>query len=186
MSGTSLPTMSHRRSRLARGIVIAFAAAALGATTRLVLAADDDRAAADGALREVDAAPPEKRAVSSEMVGRSRAATERAAKLRASGDEVRARIADGAARTWAEAARDTLRAAELEDRANVARRLANDAGTMAERERALLEEGVAQTGRLRAQLEAVAREGKEAPTRTNARSASTPAPTTARLDGGAR
>lgn len=175
--------MSHRRSRLARGIVIAFVAAALGATTRLVLASGDDRAAADGALREVEAAPAERRAVAGEMVARSRAATARAAKLRAAGDEPRARIADGVARTWAEAARDTLRAAELEDRASVARRVANDAGAMAERERALLEEGVAQTGRLRAQLEALAREGKEAPTRTNARSAGAPAP---KVDGGAR
>ena len=39
---------------------------------------------------------------------------------------------------------------------------------MAERERALLEEGIAQTGRLRAQVESAERETKEQPARTSA------------------
>lgn len=151
----------------------------------------DDRTTAEAVLREVDGATPERRAVVTEMVARSRAALDRSAKLRASGDEAHARLADGLARTWAEAARDTLRAVELEERANAERRAANDAGTTAERERALLEEGVAQTGRLRAQIEAVSREGKEQPTRTSPKSGSDagaprPAPRAAAKDGGAR
>ena len=52
--------------------------------------------------------------------------------------------------------------------AQAARRGANDAGAVAERERALLEEGIAQTGRLRAQVEGAERESKEQPARTSA------------------
>lgn len=159
-----------RRSRLA--VLFAFAVPLLvSAGAAIAAGGGDDRAAAEAALVEVDRAAPEARALASELVARARDAQGRAAKLRASGDEAHARVADGLARTWAEAARDTLRAVALEGRANAERAAANDAGTQAERERALLEEGVAQTGRLRAQLEAVSREGKEQPTRTNAKGA---------------
>jgi hypothetical protein len=129
-------------------------------------AGPEDRAATDAALREVEASP--KKDVAAEMVTRSRAALDRAAKLRASGDEPHARLADGLARTWAEAARDVLRAVDVEEKAQAARRAATDAGVVAERERALLEEGIAQSGRLRAQLESVERESKEQPARTSA------------------
>lgn len=129
-------------------------------------AATDDRAATEGVLREVDGSP--KKDVVGEMVARSRAGLDRAAKLRAGGDETRARLADGLARTWAEAARDVVRAVEVEEKAQAARRAATDAGTVAERERALLEEGIAQSGRVRAQLDAVERDAKEQPARTSA------------------
>lgn len=125
----------------------------------------DDRATAEAALKEVEAS--KKKDVASEMVTRSRAALERATRLRAGGDEPRAKLAEGLARTWAEAARDVLRAVDVEERAQAARRGATDAGATAERERALLEEGVAQSGRLRAQLEAVERETKQTPARTS-------------------
>lgn len=125
----------------------------------------EDRTTTEAILKEVEASP--KKDVASEMVARSRAALERGTRLRGSGDEPRARLADGLARTWAEAARDVIRAVDVEDRAQAARRGATDAGAQAERERALLEEGVAQSGRLRAQLEAAERETKQQPARTS-------------------
>ena len=132
------------------------------------------------------------------MTARSRAALERAAKLRAAGDEPHARLADGLAKTWAEAARDVLRAVEVEEKSQATRRAATDAGLVAERERALLEEGIAQSGRLRAQLESTEREAKEQPARTSAaantdvadggapRPKAPKAPPPAARDGGAR
>lgn len=139
-------------------------------------AGTDDRTAAESALREVEAAP--KKEIAAEMIARSRAALERGTRLRATGAEAHARLADGLARIWAEAARDVLRAAEVEEKARVARLGATDAGVLAERERALLEEGMAQSGRLRAQLDAVERDAKEQPARTSAAANSD-------LDGGA-
>lgn len=162
-----------------RSIVSRVAAGALVAALGLGVAAaagPDDRAATEAVLRQVEASP--KKDLAAEMIARSRAALERAARLRASGDEPHARLADGLAKTWAEAARDVLRAVEVEDKAQAARRGATDAGVVAERERALLEEGIAQSGRLRAQLEGVERDAKEQPARTSAAA-------TAGTDGGA-
>ena len=158
-------------------------------------AAPDDRTVTEDALREVERSP--KKDVAAEMTARSRSALERAAKLRAAGDEPHARLADGLAKTWAEAARDILRAVDVEERSQAARRAATDAGIVAERERALLEEGIAQTGRLKAQLESTERESKERPARTSAAAndvtdggAARPrppkAPPPAARDGGAR
>jgi hypothetical protein len=158
-------------------------------------AAPDDRSATEDALREVERSP--KKDVAAEMTARSRAALERAAKLRASGDEPHARLAEGLAKTWAEAARDILRAVDVEEKAQAARRAATDAGIVAERERALLEEGIAQSGRLKAQLETTERESKEQPARTSAaandvtdggaaRPKAPKAPPPAVRDGGAR
>lgn len=140
-------------------------------------AGPEDRAATEAVLREVEASP--KKDVAAEMVARSKAALERATRLRAAGDEPHARLADGLAKTWADAARDVLRAVDVEERAQAARRAATDAGVVAERERALLEEGIAQSGRLRAELESAERESKEQPARTSKVANS-------ELDGGAR
>jgi hypothetical protein len=140
-------------------------------------AGPDDRATAETVLKEVEASP--RKALVSEMLLRAHAAEDRAAKLRTAGDEAHARLADGLARSWAETARDVLRAADVEDKARVARLAATDAGVSAERERALLEEGIAQSGRLRAQLEGAAHEAKDQPARTSAAAnsdAGTPAP----------
>ena len=155
-------------------------------------AGPDDRAATDAALKDVEASP--KKDLAAEMIARARAAQDRAAKLRASGDEPHARLADGLARTWAESARDVVRAATVEERARAARLAATDAGLVADRERALLEEGIAQSGRLRAQLENAAQAGKDQPARTSAAGAdagsTTPAvktpPKAAAKDGGAK
>lgn len=157
----------------------------------LAAAAGDEKAAAEALLKEVEASP--RKDVASELVTRARAALDRSAKLRASGDEAHAKLADAAAKTWAEAARDVTRATVVEEKAAATRIAATDAGVLAERERALLEEAIAQAGRVRAQLETAERDRKEEPARTNAAAATadagarTPpkAPPAAR-DGGAR
>ena len=143
----------------------------------LAMAAGDDRGAAEAVLKEVEASP--RKDVAGELVARSRAALDRAASLHGSGDEGHAKLAERLARTWAEAARDVVRAAVVEESAAAARRGATDAGALADRERALLEEAIAQSGRLRAQLDAVERESKEQPVRTSTAAADTKAGTRA-------
>lgn len=142
---------------------VAVAGALLAASA--AFAGPDDHAAAEAVLRDLEASP--KKAVAAETVARAKDALDRAARFRQSGDHAHARLADALARTWAEAARETVRAAELEEKAFAARRDATDAGAHADRERALLEEAIAQSGRLRAQLEALERESKEQPARTS-------------------
>jgi len=78
----------------------------------------------------------------------------------------KARISMGL-REAAEAARDAVKAAAVEETASKSRNDATDAGLVADRERALLEEAVAQSGRLRAQLESGPKD-KETPARTSA------------------
>jgi hypothetical protein len=174
------------------GAALAMLLAALGIGVAAA-AGPEDRAATEAVLREVEASP--KKDVATEMIARSKAALDQAARLRAAGDEPHARLADGLAKTWADAARDVVRAVDVEERAQAARRAATDAGVVAERERALLEEGIAQSGRLRAQLESAERESKEQPARTSkvattdvdggAAKRTQPTPAVAR-DGGAR
>src|SRR3954467_11463359 len=65
------------------GMLIGGVAAAAGA---------DDRAAAEATLKEVEASP--QKAVAAEMTTRAKAALDRASKLRGSGDEPHARLAD--------------------------------------------------------------------------------------------
>jgi hypothetical protein len=85
--------------------------------------------------------------------------------MRAAGDDAHGRLADGLAREQAEAARDLVRAVDAEKKASNARQGAMDAGAQLEREQALLEETIARTGRLRAELEAADREAKASPDR---------------------
>ncbi|OJY26684.1 MAG: hypothetical protein BGO98_06630 [Myxococcales bacterium 68-20] len=184
--------------RLGRGrIVFALGVAAFVAMGAVAMAAGDDRTATESLLREIEASP--QKGAGGELVARSRAALERGASLRSSGDEAHAKLADRLARTWAEAARDVVRAAVVEESAATARRSATDAGALADRERALLEEAIAQSGRLRAQLASASREANEQPARTSAAAASSDAgtrapakatapakPSTTGADGGAR
>lgn len=129
-------------------------------------AKDDDRAIAEATVKEVEAAPSGK-ALAGEPLARAHEALDRAQRLRDVRDEPRARLADGLARTWAETARDVVKAAEAEARAKKAREESVDAGAQVDRERALLEEGLGQAGRLAAQLEALEREAKHGPDRTS-------------------
>ena len=157
--------------RLGRGrIVLALGIAAFVAVGAVAMAAGDDRTATESLLREIEASPH--KGAGGELVARSRAALDRGASLRSSGDEAHAKLADSVARTWAEAARDVVRAAVVEENAAVARRSATDAGALADRERALLEEAIAQSGRLRAQLASAPRDAKEQPARTSSAAAS--------------
>jgi hypothetical protein len=167
------PFRPTRATAFARVLLLS-AATLLGAGA-VALAAGDDRSAAEAALKDVAASA--RKDAADPLTARARAALDRGAKLRSSGDEAHAKLADGVARSWAETARDVARAAAIEDAARVTRLAAVDAGVVADRERALLEESVAQSGRLRAQLEAIAHEAKEEPARTS---------TSATLDAGAR
>lgn len=173
------------RSR-AVAIALLLGCLAVGA---VAAAGNDDRGVAETALKEVAASP--KKDAASELVARSKAALDRGAQLRTKGDEKHALLADGVARTWAEAARDAVKAATVEEAAAKARNDATDAGLVADRERALLEEAVAQSGRLRAQLESGTKD-KETPARTSAQASSDagakPTPKSApkaKADGGA-
>lgn len=154
-----MPRFFRRMAVAALGFAIVIAIAAVA------FAQPDDRGAAEAILKELDASP--KKDVAAEMIGRAKTALERGARMRSAGDETHARVADSVARTWAEAARDIVRAVDVEERAANARRSATDAGAQAERERALLEEAIAQSGRVRAQLEGLEREGKEQPAKTS-------------------
>jgi hypothetical protein len=127
----------------------------------------DDRAATESMLQEAEREPARK-AATADVVRRAREAIERATRLRSAGDETHAKLADGLAKELAETARDLGRTVDAERQAADARRGALDAGAQAERERALLEEGIAQNGRLRAELAEAERTGKEAPLKTNA------------------
>lgn len=100
---------------------------------------------------------------------RARIALERATRFRETGDETRARLAEGLALRTAELARDQARTLRIEKNTDLALRAAQDAGAQVDRERALVEEALAQGGRLRAQLEALAAEKKREPERTATR-----------------
>lgn len=154
--------MSRSLRRIVLGALVLALALAVAA---LAFAQPDDRGAAEAILKELEASP--KKDVAQEMIGRAKTALDRGARMRSAGDETHARIADSVAKTWAEAARDIVRAVEVEERAANARRAATDAGVQADRERALLEEAIAQAGRVRAQLESLEREGKEQPAKTS-------------------
>lgn len=149
------------------GIVLAIGVTttALGASLRVASAASEGDSA-EALLRTLDQAP--EAAATRETRARARAAIERAKRFRESGDETRALLAEGLALRTAELARDQARAIRAEHSAGVALRDAEDAGATAFRERALAEEAIAQSGRLRAQLEALSPDKKREPERTAA------------------
>ncbi|WP_394828363.1 hypothetical protein [Pendulispora albinea] len=126
-----------------------------------------DRARAESLVSELEADAAHK-ALTAEVVRRARQYLEQGDKLRAGGDEAHAKLADVVAREWAEVGRDLVRTVELERRAIEARHTADDAGAEVERERALLDEAIAQNGRLRAQVESAEREKKQEPEKTSA------------------
>ncbi len=144
---------------------MALAACALGALGTS-LAAGGSADSTDAVLASLEADPAHK-ALTADAVRQARSAEERATRMRQAGDEERAKILDGVAAEWAALGRDLVRASQAEERAARARRNADDAGAQAERERALLDEGIAQNGRLKAQIEEASHEGKEEPARTS-------------------
>jgi hypothetical protein len=127
-----------------------------GAGLVTAIAAADDRASTASAIDQLDHDAVHKVAIAAPLQ-RAKDAVERATRLRAAGDEPHARLADGLAREEAEAATDLARALDAEKAASDARKGATDAGVVGDRERALLEEGIARNGRLKAELDEIAR-----------------------------
>src|SRR5688572_10516221 len=149
-------------------------------------------ASAEALLKTLEA-DPEDAKTTLETRKRARAALERATRFREAGDQARARLAEGLALQTAELARDQARAARVERSTDATLRAAQDAGAHVDRERALVEEAIAQGGRLRAQLDALASEKKREPERTTTRvlvdagvaPAKSPPPARGARDGGA-
>lgn len=177
---------------LSWGVLVVASAASLG----LAATARGDARADAVAIVEALAHDPAHAAVTSGSVKEAKDALDRAARMRAAGDETHARLADGVALEWAETARDLVRAVDAEERATTLRLDALDASARGDRERALVEEGIARTGRFRAQLEDLQADAKHRPARTSPSAVTLdagkdPAPTRTRpspavtLDGGA-
>jgi hypothetical protein len=160
---------------LAFASLLAGVGVAGGAWSWSTTARGDERASTAALLDELERDAAHK-ADLAELIKRARGAMERAARLRSAGDESHARLADGLAREQAETARDLGRAIDAERAADDARRGAMDAGTAGDRERALLEEGIARNGRLRAQIDAVAKPLAETKTSAQARTGDGGAP----------
>ena len=143
-----------------RRVAVALASVAFtGAALAAGVALGDDRGTAAAILSEL-ANDTAHKAATAAIVQRGRDALERATRMRGSGDEAHAQLADGLAREEAETGHDLVRALDAERMADDARRAATDAGTVGERERALLEEGIARNGRLRAEIDELGR-GRE-------------------------
>ena len=107
-------------------------------------------------------APSEKPAASIlEPVHKSHHALERAASVRAAGDEPHALLVEKLALEWAETARDIVRATGAEARASEAGKVLSELSTQLERARILLEETQARAGRARVALDGLE---KTAPT----------------------
>ncbi len=115
----------------------------------------DDRAGAESALAVFETTEAGVSRLVKDPVKRSRDLLERAHRMRTAGDEVHARLAEAAALQWARVAQDMLRTADAESTAQTARVKALDASASSERERALLEQQLAQNGRLQAELRAL-------------------------------
>ena len=116
-----------------------------------VWAAADDRAAAEQGIAEIEKDPHQKE-LCADPLEKAKTAEERAKRMRVAGDEKHAKLADGLALEWTRVAQELARADALETRAQNARALASDAGARVERERATLEQQLAENGRLQAEL----------------------------------
>jgi hypothetical protein len=114
----------------------------------------DDRAATESALAPFDTEGGVSPVVR-EPVRRARDLLERGRRMRVAGDDAHARLAEAAALEWARVAQDLVRSADAEANAQGARLKALDASAAAERERAMLEQQLAQNGRLQAELRAL-------------------------------
>lgn len=138
-------------------------AAAIAAAPLLAWAAGapNDRAAAESAIAAIEANPRAK-AVSEEPVRKAKDALERARRMRAAGDDAHARLAEAVAYEWTRAAQESVRAADAEAVAASAKLAAIDAGAATERERALLEQQIAENGRMQAELRALEDAGPKA------------------------
>jgi hypothetical protein len=137
--------------------------ACTGAVAAATMAWGEDRATTASTLDALDHDTVHKVAIAAN-VKRAKEAIERATRLRAAGDEAHARLADGLAAEEAAGAEDLARAIDAEKAASDARRAATDAGVVGDRERALLEEGIARNGRLKAEIDEIAKPRAETKT----------------------
>ncbi len=137
-----------RRGAVAACVLLVGAAS----TVSPARAQGDDRAAAETLVAPLQHAAPAP--VTAEAVARANEALEQATRFRAAGDEAHAKAADGLAREWAETARDLALAAAAEGQAQDRKRQAIKAEAQLQRTRALVEDGIARLGRVRAELEA--------------------------------
>jgi hypothetical protein len=143
-----------------RGTVVAAYVFGILAACGLVLDASRvARADSDEALvpmaPDAGAAP-----VSSDALNHAKEAAERSTRLRGAGDEVHAKVGDGLADEWGEAARDIELAVSAERMAAERRREAMRAQAQLQRTRTLVEEGIARLGRIRAELGTAASAGR--------------------------
>jgi hypothetical protein len=151
--------MRWKVSRGRRGTWVAVAASALSLTAVAVgFAGQDDRSAALAVTGDLERSASHK-TIAADAIARAKDALERAARMRAAGDATHARLAEGVARQWAEAGRDLARAADEESQATELRKKAQDNLAAIAKTRALVEEVIARTGRLRAEIEVIERDG---------------------------
>jgi Lon protease-like protein len=112
----------------------------------------DDRTRAEAILAPLESSDGGPGALVRDPVKRARDLLERGRRMRAAGDDVHARLAEAAALEWAKVASELVRTADIEAKAAAARLAVVDASAAAERERAMLEQQLAQNGRLQAEL----------------------------------
>jgi colicin import membrane protein len=118
---------------------------------------EDPHAMAEAIVRDVNRDAAHRSAAAS-CLANATASLERATRLRAARDEPHAQAADGVALEWAMAARDLSRTLEMEAKAVQARRAAIETQAQVERAHALVDEGIARVGRLKAEIERMERE----------------------------
>ena len=168
--------------RTIAGVLVALA---LSGGALAAAAGADDRSQAEAIVDEVSRDTAHK-AVTQESLQHAKDALERGKRMRAAGDEAHARIADGLALEWAQMAKDLVATVDAEQKAAEARREALDAGAALERERAMLEESITRTGRLRVELDAAEREAKATGRTVNADAGARRPTTMVAVDGGRR
>jgi len=128
------------------------------AAQQLTLAAPkDDRTQTEALLAPLEAAGADGGGapVARDSAKRARDLLERGRRMRVAGDDVHARLAEAAAYDWARVGTELVRTQEAETKSQAARLAVLDAGAAAERERAMLEQQLAQNGRLQAELRAL-------------------------------
>ncbi len=191
MLTTVIANRSKKRALFAAVLVLAVAAV----LPSLASATEDDRAVADRIATELQHDQAHQ-VLTSDAVAQTRKALERALRMHQAGDDVRAREVEGLARSWAEMGKDLVRTADAEARSRQLLNAASDAGAHAERERALLEEAIAQNSRLKAEVASAEKEESAAPTRTSAvakkdadagaKTPKSPKPSSLKIDGGVK
>lgn len=163
-------------------LVLTLALAGMGLGVSLA-ATPGDRASTEATLAELEKDPASKD-VTADAVKKSRDALERATRMRASGDDTHARLAEGIAHDWAEVGKELARATDLEKKAREAHFAAQDASAQTDRERAMLEQRVAENGRLVTEIAALDAGAGKTTVAADAGKGTTPAQPVPKKDGG--